>query len=105
MVVADTFRMGGHATHDEREARETFSSTLFAHWGRRDPIGLFEAYLEEGGISPETLERVEAEVTEEMDRAAGEALESRDRIPPPEQALYDGFSSGGVLLGLEDRPI
>jgi TPP-dependent pyruvate/acetoin dehydrogenase alpha subunit len=105
MVVADTFRMGGHATHDEREARETFSPTVFAHWGRRDPIGLFEAYLEEGAISPEVLESVEAEVTEEMDRAAAEALESRDRIPRPEQALYDGFSSGGVLSGLEDRPI
>ena len=105
IVVADTFRMGGHATHDEREARETFSPALFAHWGQRDPIGMFEAYLEEGGISPEALQSVEAEVTEEMDQAAAEALESRDRIPPPEQALYDGFSSGGVLLGLENRPI
>jgi TPP-dependent pyruvate/acetoin dehydrogenase alpha subunit len=105
MVVADTFRMGGHATHDEREARETFSPTLFAHWGQRDPIGLFEAYLEEGGIATDALAEIENEVTQEMDEAAEEALASKDRIPPPEQALYDGFSGGGVLLGLENRPV
>lgn len=102
-IVVDTFRMGGHATHDEREARETFPSELFEHWGRRDPVGLFEAYLEGRGVSPDVLGGIEAEVTSEMDRAADEALESRDRIPPPEQALYDGFSEGGVLVGLSQR--
>src|SRR5690606_15578573 len=86
-LVVDTFRMGGHATHDEREARDTFPAELFEHWGRRDPIGLFEAYLQQRGIAAGTLEQVEAEVTEEMDRAADEALASKDRIPPPEQAL------------------
>ncbi|HEY7543615.1 MAG TPA: thiamine pyrophosphate-dependent dehydrogenase E1 component subunit alpha, partial [Blastocatellia bacterium] len=50
MLVAETFRMGGHATHDEREARETFAKELFEHWGKRDPIGLFETYLIEGVI-------------------------------------------------------
>jgi hypothetical protein len=48
---------------------------------------------------------VEAEVTEEVERAATEALASRDRIPAPEKALYEGFSEGGVLVGLENRPI
>ena len=102
-IVVDTFRMGGHATHDEREARETFPSELFAHWGRRDPVGLFESYLESRGVSPETMGEIEAEVTREMDLAADEALESRDRIPPPEQALYEGFSEGDVLVGLKRR--
>ena len=104
-IVADTFRMGGHATHDEREARDTFAPELFAEWGRRDPIGLFESWMEKKGIATSDLEAIEAEVTEEMDRAADEALTSRDRIPPPEQALYDGFSEGGTLVGLEGRPI
>jgi TPP-dependent pyruvate/acetoin dehydrogenase alpha subunit len=102
-IVVDTFRMGGHATHDEREARETFPSELFDHWGRRDPVGLFETYLDSRGVSPDTLADIEGEVTSEMDRAADEALESRDRIPPPEQALYDGFSEGDVLVGLRRR--
>ncbi len=105
-VVAETFRMGGHATHDEREARETFPAELFEHWGRRDPVGLFEAYLErERGIPAGELTRVEEEVIEEMDRAAEDALASRHKVPPPEQALYEGFSEGGVLWSVESRPI
>jgi TPP-dependent pyruvate/acetoin dehydrogenase alpha subunit len=104
-IVAETFRMGGHATHDEREARDTFAPELFAAWGSRDPVGLFEAYLEGRGFAPAELQAVEAEVTEEVERAATEALASRDRIPAPEKALYEGVSEGGVLVGLENRPI
>ena len=104
-IVADTFRMGGHATHDEREAREAFPDGLFRHWGKRDPVGLFEAYLLRHGVDQGTLDRVDGEVTEEMDEAAEEALRSRDRTPPPEQALYEGFSEGGTLVGLEARPL
>jgi 2-oxoisovalerate dehydrogenase E1 component len=105
MIVADTFRMGGHATHDEREAREAFDEELFAAWGQRDPVGLFEAWLGTRGVETSVLEEIEKEVTIEMDQAADEALESRDRIPPPEQALYAGFSEGSTLVGLEGRPI
>ncbi|HSG08182.1 MAG TPA: thiamine pyrophosphate-dependent dehydrogenase E1 component subunit alpha [Longimicrobiales bacterium] len=104
-VVAETFRMGGHATHDEREARETFPPELFRAWGRRDPVGMYEAYLLDRGFSEAMLEGVEAEVTSEMEAAAAEALTSRDRTPPPEAALYEGFSEGGVLIGLERRPV
>ena len=104
-VVARTFRMGGHATHDEREAREIFPADVFEAWGRRDPVGLFEAYLQERGVPAETLTSIEAEVTDEVDRAAEEALASRDRVPPPEAALYEGISEGGVLVGLSKRPV
>ncbi len=45
MILAETFRMGGHATHDEREAREMMSREAFHEWGRRDPIGMYEEYL------------------------------------------------------------
>lgn len=105
MVVARTFRMGGHATHDEREARETFPEELFTTWGRRDPVGLFEAYLVEEGVPTAILEEVEADVTAEMDRAADEALLSRNRSPSPELAEYVGFTEGGPLIGLQKRPI
>lgn len=103
VVVAETFRMGGHATHDEREARETFAAELFEHWGRRDPVGLFESYLLEEGISAPTLAEVEARATEAVERAAEEALASRDDRPPPEHALFEGISEGGVLHGLAER--
>jgi TPP-dependent pyruvate/acetoin dehydrogenase alpha subunit len=104
-IVADTFRMGGHATHDEREARETFPDSLFAAWGRRDPIGLFEAYLVDQGLDPSELGAIEEQVTEEVDAAAEEALRSRHNAPPGEHALYEGFSEGGPLVGLQNRPI
>jgi len=86
MLVAETFRMGGHATHDEREARETFPPEQFEEWGRRDPVGLYEEYLKEEGVSAATLEGIEAQVAEEVERAAEEALATRD-LPPGESAL------------------
>ncbi len=94
LLVAETFRMGGHATHDEREARLTFDATLFQYWGRRDPIGLFEAWLEEEGIGRERLEEIEARVSAEVDAAAEEALRSRDtRMPVPESAAEGVYAT------------
>lgn len=103
VIVAETFRMGGHATHDEREARDTFSPELFAHWGRRDPIGLFEAWLMEEGVPEATIQEVEAEAERAVAEAADRALESRDLRPRPETALFEGISEGGVLHGMTGR--
>ena len=49
IIVAKTFRMGGHATHDEAEARTLFPKSVFEKWGRRDPIGVYEEWLVAGG--------------------------------------------------------
>ncbi|OLC97767.1 MAG: hypothetical protein AUJ00_00950 [Gemmatimonadetes bacterium 13_1_40CM_3_70_6] len=87
LLVAETFRMGGHATHDEREARETFPDKLFKAWGQRDPIGLYEEYLKEEGWKVKELEAVEAEVTAEVERAAEEAVVSREKMPEGKAAL------------------
>ncbi len=105
VIVADTFRMGGHATHDEREARDTFPPELFAEWGQRDPIGLFEEYLIGRGLPRETLEQIEAEATATVEDAATAALASRGLDPDGTNALYEGISEGGVLVGLESRPV
>jgi pyruvate dehydrogenase E1 component alpha subunit len=104
-VVADTFRMGGHGASDEEDARRLFPPEIFEAWGRRDPIGLFEAYLLGEGIPSEVLERVEKAVTGEVDRAAEEAIRSADGPTPNDNALYEGFSEGGVLVGLSKRPV
>lgn len=88
ILSAETFRMGGHATHDEQEARVVLQPELFAYWGKRDPIGLYEEYLKQNGVAAAELEAVEAEVTAEVDRAAEEALQSRQsNMPPPESAI------------------
>jgi TPP-dependent pyruvate/acetoin dehydrogenase alpha subunit len=108
LLIAETFRMGGHATHDEREARATFDASLFASWGKRDPIGLFENYLIGGAIdlvsgkrerptqasrerNAQALTEAEQRVLAEIGGAEIEALESRARrLPSPESA------AGGV---------
>ncbi len=102
MLTAHTFRMGGHATHDEQEARSLFPPQVFRTWGLRDPVGCYEAWLtgagtedgRNGRISPAKLESVEQEVVREVDAAAAEALASRELHPPkPEEA------EGGVTAG------
>lgn len=97
LLVAETFRMGGHATHDEREARATFPAELFAAWGRRDPIGLYEAWLEDEGIARSRLEEIEAAVTAEVAAAAEEALRSRETaMPAPETAGRGIYANGEI---------
>ena len=87
MLLADTFRMGGHATHDEREARLTFPAELFSYWGERDPIGLYESWLMAQGIPASQLEAMEARAAATVDAAALEALADRDKLPEPDSAL------------------
>lgn len=98
LLVGETFRMGGHATHDEREARETFAPELFAHWGRRDPVGLYEVWLEEEGIGRDRLEEIEARVTAQVEAAAEEALGSRDRAMPEPLSAGEHVYGEGVPI-------
>jgi TPP-dependent pyruvate/acetoin dehydrogenase alpha subunit len=94
-LEAETFRMGGHATHDEAEARATFPPELFAKWGKQDPVGLYETWLVESGPrladgddNQGALASLEERIIAEVDVAADEALKSRDTaIPPPESAI------------------
>lgn len=115
LLVAETFRMGGHATHDEREARATFDAQLFADWGKRDPIGLYETYLIEGNVdlvsgqrgrrtqamrdrNAQALKEVEQRVQAEIEQAERDALESRaQRIPQPESAALGVYADGDAM--------
>ena len=93
LLVAETFRMGGHATHDEAEARRTFAGELFSEWGKRDPIASFEEYLVRRGIAREVLSDVENDVEAEVERAEEEALESRrSRMPEPRSAVWGVYA-------------
>jgi pyruvate dehydrogenase E1 component alpha subunit/2-oxoisovalerate dehydrogenase E1 component alpha subunit len=116
MLIADTFRMGGHATHDEREARATFEPGLFTYWGKRDPIGLFERYLIEGAMQLEgaqsannpderrnvnasVLSGIEARVTQEIEQAEQQALKSaRDNMPFGEAAAEGVYAAEDITV-------
>jgi TPP-dependent pyruvate/acetoin dehydrogenase alpha subunit len=93
LLIAETFRMGGHATHDEQEARRTFDADLFGAWGRRDPIAMFEEWLLTRGFSRAQLEAAEHDVESEVDGAEQEALASRAaNMPRGEDALGGVYS-------------
>jgi len=90
LLVAETFRMGGHATHDEAEARQTFSPSLFLSWGRRDPVALYEEYLADAGVARVRLEEIAADAAAEVERGEAEALESRSQHMPVGKTALDG---------------
>jgi TPP-dependent pyruvate/acetoin dehydrogenase alpha subunit len=94
ILTATTFRMGGHATHDEAEARDLFSPEVFAHWGRRDPIGMYETWLVErgapAGISAGELAGIEEKVSREVEEAAEAALAGRRQTAATEEDVLRG---------------
>src|SRR5207253_8649318 len=102
IIFAETFRMGGHATHDEKEAREILPAAAFEYWGKRDPIGMYECYLERRGIGKATLEQLEQSVMEEIGRAEKDALNSRDtNMPKPEEltlGVYDAQDAASAEI-------
>jgi TPP-dependent pyruvate/acetoin dehydrogenase alpha subunit len=121
LLTANTFRMGGHATHDEAEARGLFGEERFQHWGRRDPIGTFETYLIEDGPSLDgrkrsaaarretnrrILEEAETRVTREIEAAEREALESRRaRMPDPADGVRGVYAETTTPLAAARRGV
>jgi TPP-dependent pyruvate/acetoin dehydrogenase alpha subunit len=104
LMLANTFRIGGHATHDEAEARRTFAPELFAYWGQRDPIALYEQYLAKRGVAASALADLEARVSAEIDAAAEQAAAARtSALPKAEAAELAGISAGMRQPGLAHR--
>jgi len=94
LLVADTFRMAGHATHDEAEARATLDPALFTHWGARDPIAQYEEYLVSAGVTRETLAAIEDAAAAEVAAAEQEALASRrGRMPAGADAVGEVYAT------------
>ena len=98
IVVAHTFRMGGHATHDEGISRGLLPADRFDHYGRRDPLRVYRAFLRRGGAGgapvPEPdLAAIDASVEAETRAAESQALAShRLRRPDPATATTGVFA-------------
>ena len=98
LIVTETFRMGGHATHDEREARELFDQAQYDYWGARDPIGMFETYLmEDHGIAETTLEAIERDVIDRIDAAAKAAVSKLETHQPDPASVGEGVYREGSV--------
>jgi TPP-dependent pyruvate/acetoin dehydrogenase alpha subunit len=118
LVTATTFRMGGHATHDEADARQLLPAALFQFWGERDPLGnyaewllrselqleagLHAHHLEDSDLPAErparnraVLERAQTAAQAEVERAAELALQSRaQRMPDGSDVERDVYAEG-----------
>ncbi len=95
ILVARTFRMGGHATHDEREARELFDPATYAYWGLRDPVGTYETWLVQArGVDAARLADVEAQALAEIEAAAADAVSRRESHAPDPATQRDGVYAG-----------
>lgn len=100
LLTARTFRMGGHATHDEAEGRALCGEEEFAHWGARDPVGCYEEWLKGTKKIPAAdLQAVEEKVTAEVDEAARIALAGRDDGPATAKELTSGVYAEEIPAG------
>jgi pyruvate dehydrogenase E1 component alpha subunit len=86
MIEAVTMRMHGHAAHDDMKY---VPKELVEEWRKRDPIERQEARLREIGVDVDALR---AEVTEEINAAAQEALQAP--MPDPATATEGIFCEG-----------
>lgn len=89
LLECKTYRLCGHSRSDPRTYR---SKEEEAEWAERDPIKrLAERLLESGQVDQGWLDRVEQEVTAEIDDAVAFAESSPS--PAPEEALEHVFWS------------
>lgn len=88
LLVLETFRMGGHATHDAAEARRVLGDAPFAAWGGRDPLARYAAWLVARGIDAARLRAIADDAADDAADAEREALASAaTRMPAGETAI------------------
>lgn len=88
LIEAKTFRMKGHAEHDDAGY---VPKELFEDWKAKDPIDRFERHLLSSGLATqEELGKIAAEIDEELNREVDAALASP--MPPPERAFEGVYS-------------
>jgi pyruvate dehydrogenase E1 component alpha subunit/2-oxoisovalerate dehydrogenase E1 component alpha subunit len=90
LVEAKTFRMKGHAEHDDAGY---VPPELFERWRQRDPIDRFHRHLLAAGLaSEEELAGIVREIERVLDQEVDRALASP--FPPPERAADPVYEPG-----------
>jgi len=98
LIEAMTFRMRGHAEHDDQRY---VPKKLIEKWAARDPIDRFRALLlERGHMSQDDIDRLDADVEDEVTR--GLEVAEKSPMPPPERALEGVYH--GVPRARDGRP-
>jgi TPP-dependent pyruvate/acetoin dehydrogenase alpha subunit len=91
MIEVKTFRMKGHAEHDDAGY---VPKELLEQWRQRDPIDRFERHLLAHGLAAqEDLDAIVAGIQERLDADLDFALASP--LPPPERAEEGVYGEAG----------
>src|SRR3954469_10724534 len=91
LIEAKTFRMKGHAEHDNQSY---VPQSLIEEWSAKDPVVRFEQALVDAGIAATAdFEAIQARVKREVDEATDEA--ERSPMPNPEEAAMGLFAGDG----------
>lgn len=92
LIEAKTFRMKGHAEHDDAGY---VPAEQFERWAAKDPIARFERHLLSRGLAGEDeLAAVAERITAELDEEVEQALASP--LPPAERALEGVYEPSPV---------
>lgn len=84
-LVCETFRLGGHAEHDDQRYVDPAQKAL---WAARDPLPRFEAWMAERGWTPDPA--LAARLEEEVAQAAEQAL--AEPLPDPETLSWGVYA-------------
>ncbi len=91
LLEVKTFRMKGHAEHDDASY---VPKELFDKWQAKDPIDRFERHLLGNGLATaEELGAIVGRIQSELDAEVDFALASP--MPPPERAHEGVYAEGG----------
>jgi len=91
LIEAKTFRMKGHAEHDNQSY---VPQSLIEEWSAKDPVVRFERTLVDAGIAATAdFEMIQSRAKREVDAATDEA--ERSPMPNPEEAARGLFAGDG----------
>ena len=91
LIEAKTFRMKGHAEHDNQSY---VPQSLIEEWSVKDPVVRFEKTLVDAGIATDAdFEMIQSRTKREVDAATDEA--ERSPMPNPEEAARGLFAGDG----------
>ncbi len=96
LIECVTYRIKGHSEHDPARYRQ---ADEVVEWGARDPIELYELYLEKRGLD---LAKLGEEVRGEIRAVLEEAVSFAESSPMPEpavatSAVFFGPGEGGTV--------
>ena len=90
LVEARTYRMKGHAEHDNQGY---VPRAELEAWAAKDPLLLYERRLtEEGTVSTQELRAIDRALTEEIERESD--LAEASPLPDPRRALEEVYAAG-----------